>query len=204
LKIPHILTSPKDTVAYHHRSSNVTIPLGSLDLPAGISGNTETLERYIAEVGMAQLPVSLQSLAYLRPMGAPNMPLLPPKIFTPPPGPSLEQMPRTHDHSHNYQYVRSWEHAQALLADFATLNNKQGKTAGVPDCVDFPGDSAGQLALVGELFTAAVDYASMKDKQARSRKRNAVGQMVDSAEVARVKAANNVTVELICWRLLVS
>lgn len=91
-----------------------------------------------------------------------------------------------------------------MLADFATLNNKQGKTTGVPDCVDFPGDSAGQLTLVGELFTAAVDYASMKDKQARSRKRNAVGQMVDSAEVARVKAANNVTVELICWRLLVS
>lgn len=91
-----------------------------------------------------------------------------------------------------------------MLAEFATVNNKQGKTAGIPDCVDFPSDSAGQLALVGELFTAAVDYDSMRDKQSKSKKKDAGDQMVDSAEVARFKAAKNVTIELICWKLLVS
>lgn len=133
-----------------------------------------------------------------------QLPLLMPTLPTASSGAPLATMPRTRDHNHNYQYIRTEAHAVALWSEYNALNNKRGKTAGVPDSVDYPHDAATQLAKVGELVQATMDLTHMIDKQTKSRRKDAAGQLIDSARIRRIKAATNVEIELGCWKLFVS
>lgn len=118
-----------------------------------------------------------------------------------PAGPTLDQIGSVSDHTQNFGYVRDWDHAQTLWQEYVTANNKKGRTEGAVDCRDFPPDSASQVALVGELFAAMTDYSTMKDNK---RKRKDSEELADSVQVRRVRAAPNVILEIICWKILVS